>query len=153
MADDFREGDYWVIDDITGFKVRASQTRKMWDGKRVSEKNYETRHPQEFVRAPHDPQTVKDARPRQTAVYIGPLTTELSAAHVAGDTSLTVLSSARMLAGDNISVMCDNNERHLAVIQSVPDAATINILPALPWAASSGNMLFNNTAVADADLG
>lgn len=65
---DYRPGDHYVICDECGFKVRASETRKRWDGVRVCTKDWEPRHPQDFVRGRSDRQRVADPRP-ETADY------------------------------------------------------------------------------------
>jgi hypothetical protein len=53
----FIGGDPYVYCDRTGAKVRLSQTRKEWSGKRVRIEEYEDRHPQDFVRSVVDRQT------------------------------------------------------------------------------------------------
>lgn len=47
-------GDNWLICDICGFKIRASQSRSTWEGRIVCEADWEPRHPQDFVRAKKD---------------------------------------------------------------------------------------------------
>lgn len=64
-----RPGDFWRIDDRSGFKVPASRTRKEWTGEIVDRKSYEARHPQDFVRARRDEQRVPDPRPRPEDVF------------------------------------------------------------------------------------
>lgn len=54
----YKKGDWNVIEDIGGRKVKASKTRKRWDGFRVLDQDYEERHPQDFVRAVPDDQSV-----------------------------------------------------------------------------------------------
>ncbi len=66
----YRPGDHYVICDECGFKVRASDTRKRWDGLRVCSKDFENRHPQDFVRGRHDRQIVRDARPEAPDTFI-----------------------------------------------------------------------------------
>lgn len=56
-------GDNYVICDVCGFKCRASETRKRWDGLRVCKADYESRHPQDGVRGRRDRQRVENARP------------------------------------------------------------------------------------------
>ena len=64
MANEYyKPGDNWVIDDITGFKVRASETVKQWNGLRVHRDWAEMRNPQDFVRGVADLQRVPDPRP------------------------------------------------------------------------------------------
>lgn len=59
----YRPGDFWRIDDRTGFAVRASRTVKEWNGQIVAREDFETRHPQDFVRGRADKQAVPDPRP------------------------------------------------------------------------------------------
>lgn len=68
--DEFVAGDYNVICDRTGFKVKASDTLLEWNGLRVRKADWEQRHPQDFVRGRADRQTVPDARPEQTDVFL-----------------------------------------------------------------------------------
>lgn len=48
------EGEWNVIDDRTGFKIKSSQTNLTWDGFVVSNDNPEPRTPQDFVRSVRD---------------------------------------------------------------------------------------------------
>jgi hypothetical protein len=64
--------DPWCICDLSGIKVRMSQTKKTWDGYRVWEKYWYPKHPQLSVRGVPDHMDVKDARPRQTDVFSYP---------------------------------------------------------------------------------
>lgn len=66
----YRPGDYYLICDECGFKVRASETRKRWDGLRVCAKDWEPRHPQDFVRGRRDRQRVPEPRPEAPDVFI-----------------------------------------------------------------------------------
>lgn len=59
----FIAGDHWVICDVCGFRVRSSATRMRWDRMRVCRQDWETRHPQEKVKAKADRQRVPNARP------------------------------------------------------------------------------------------
>jgi hypothetical protein len=50
-------GDWNAICDICGFQFKASELRENWKHQRVCKDDFETRHPQEFVRArPESPQ-------------------------------------------------------------------------------------------------
>lgn len=66
-------GDFWRICDRCGFKTRASQTFRTWDGLYVCAEDFETRHPQDFVRGRKDVQNVPDPRPESVDVFISPL--------------------------------------------------------------------------------
>lgn len=145
-------GDHYVIDDITGQKVPASDSQKMWNGLIVSRKNWEPRHPQDFVKARPERSIVREARPRPPKTFIGPLDTTIAVAAAIGATSITVASSVRMQAGDFLTIMLDNGEPFRVLLQDVPDASTVTILSGLPCTASAGNMVYDNSAVAQATL-
>ena len=72
MSDLSRPGGHYVICDVCGFKIRASETRKRWDGLRVCTKDWEPRHPQDGVRGQRDRQAVTDARPEPPDVFLAP---------------------------------------------------------------------------------
>lgn len=69
-----RVGRYLIVDDESGIVAYDDQIVKRWDGALVRQKAYETRHPQEFVRARNDPKPLKDVRPavESTAAALGP---------------------------------------------------------------------------------
>ncbi|HET7832363.1 MAG TPA: hypothetical protein VFK88_05310, partial [Gallionella sp.] len=56
-------GDSNAICDCCGFKVKQSQLRKRWDGAMVCSKDFEVRHPQDFMKGRPERNYVKDARP------------------------------------------------------------------------------------------
>lgn len=66
----FKRGDYNVICDQSGFKYKASQTKKQWDGLRVYSGYYEDRHPQDYVSSKEDNQNVPDARPDGPDIFL-----------------------------------------------------------------------------------
>ena len=43
-------GDHYLIDDRTGFRIRASDAIKQWDGSITHKDQHEERHPQDFIR-------------------------------------------------------------------------------------------------------
>lgn len=47
-------GDWNALCDQCGRKFKSSMLRKRWDGMMVCEQDWETRHPQEFVRSVRD---------------------------------------------------------------------------------------------------
>lgn len=55
-------GDWNIIDDDSGFKVKASDVRLRWDGVYVTKESYEERHPQDFIRMPKEDQSVPFVR-------------------------------------------------------------------------------------------
>ncbi len=72
MADDkhYVPGSFYRICDITGFKVRAERTHKMWSGTIRRIQSWEPRQPQDFVKGVRDDQAVSDPRPRQIDRFI-----------------------------------------------------------------------------------
>lgn len=72
----YASGDYHIICDRCGFKVLRSQARKTWDGLIVCRKDWEPRHPQDFVKARSDRQAVRDPRPEQTDSFISTAITQ-----------------------------------------------------------------------------
>lgn len=52
-------GDNYAVCDVCGHEYLASVLRERWDGLVVCPDDYETRHPQEFVRAVQDDQRAK----------------------------------------------------------------------------------------------
>lgn len=72
MADDkhYVPGSFYRICDITGFKVRAERTRKLWSGTIRRIQSWEARQPQDFVKGVRDDQAVPDPRPRQVDRFI-----------------------------------------------------------------------------------
>jgi len=66
-------GDVWAICDLSGIKVRMSETRKTWDGLRVWERYWYEKHPQLSVRGIPDHMAVDDAMARQPDVFTYPV--------------------------------------------------------------------------------
>lgn len=80
MADDrhYVPGDFYRIDDRSGFKVRAKKQRKEWTNLIVDQKLWESRQPQDFVKGVIDDQTVPEARPRPSQdIFVGPISTTI----------------------------------------------------------------------------
>lgn len=67
----YKKGDYNVICDASGFKCKASDTRKQWNGLRVRKDLWESRHPQDRVIVAKDVQSVPDPRPDTDPVFVG----------------------------------------------------------------------------------
>lgn len=58
-----RVGDYLFLDDESGLVHYRSEMRQIWNGTWRHERNFETRQPQEFVRARNDPRALLNVRP------------------------------------------------------------------------------------------
>lgn len=71
----WRVGDHLMRDDESGRVHYASDMVRRWDGHFVRRDQYETRQPQEFVRAYKDPVALTNVRPDQdtgkTCNFIG----------------------------------------------------------------------------------
>ena len=65
----WKKGDHNAQCDICGFHFKASELIKMWNGLYACNADYETRHPQDFVRS--KPETIKPAwvRPDPDSMY------------------------------------------------------------------------------------
>ena len=63
-------GDYNIICDYSGFKIKRSQARMTWDNYLVKKEFWEPRQPQDFVRGRKDNQTVPVARPEQSDRFL-----------------------------------------------------------------------------------
>ena len=63
-------GQFNVTCDVCSRKIKAGQAKKRWDGFIVCPDDFETRHPQDFVRARQDKITVPFSRPIPTLLSI-----------------------------------------------------------------------------------
>ena len=65
----YKPGDWNVIDDFSGFRLKHSQVRRIPGGQTggmlVARERWENQHPQDFVRGEPDSQVVPETRPRQ----------------------------------------------------------------------------------------
>ena len=63
-------GQFNVICDVCGKKIKAGEAKHRWDGFMVCERDFEYRHPQDFVRARQDKISVPFTRPRPVDVFV-----------------------------------------------------------------------------------
>jgi len=70
MKDNYIPGDNWIICERTGFKIRASDAMREWNGAIVRKQSYEPRHPQDFVRGRKDDTRPELVRPEQTDYFL-----------------------------------------------------------------------------------
>lgn len=87
-----RPGDHNVICDRTGYKVKRSECIREWNGLLVRRESWEPRHPQDFVRAFEDDQSVRDPRSEANDRFLEPgdvTADNLNAVH-SGDADYTV---------------------------------------------------------------
>ena len=62
-------GQHNVTCDVCSRKIKAGISKQRWDGFRVCPSCYETRHPQDFVRARQDKISVSFSRPIPTLTF------------------------------------------------------------------------------------
>ena len=55
----WKHGDNWMVCDVCGFEMYASEAKERWDGALVCPEDYEVRHPQDFVKAMPDDMEAK----------------------------------------------------------------------------------------------
>lgn len=62
-------GDWWITCDSCGKKLKASESKKRWDGFQVCPDDWEERQPLDFIRARMDKISVSFQRPLYTPPY------------------------------------------------------------------------------------
>lgn len=65
----FISGEWNITCDVCSKKIKAHQAKQRWDGFIVCEQDYETRQPQDFVRARQDKISVPFQRSRHMPEY------------------------------------------------------------------------------------
>ena len=63
-------GEWNLICDVCGKKVKAGEAKHRWDGFVVCPSDLEQRHPQDFVKARQDKISVSFTRPRPQDVFV-----------------------------------------------------------------------------------
>jgi hypothetical protein len=58
----YKPGAWNVICDVCGFRLKSTDVRKRWDGLMVCHVDYETDHPQKYLRVREDKQAVPFTR-------------------------------------------------------------------------------------------
>lgn len=66
----YKSGDWWIICDVCGKKIKASHAKHRWDGFIVCDKDFEHRHSQDFIRARMDKISVPFTRPRSDDTFV-----------------------------------------------------------------------------------
>ena len=71
MSDNvYKQGDWNAICDICGFKFKASQLRRDYDGRMVCREDWSPKHPQRDLRSVRDDQSVPWTRPEPEDNFI-----------------------------------------------------------------------------------
>lgn len=98
----YQPGNHWLVCDVCGFDYRFSDMKRRWDGAWVCKKDFEERHPQDFVRGRRDHIRVPVARPTST---IGIRSTTLSISASKGAKTISVTSADNISANDSIGIV------------------------------------------------
>ena len=91
----YKPGDWKGICDRCGFTFKASELKKTWDGLMVCDKDWETRHPMDFLKAPKGEKALPWVRPENT------------------DQTTTINSGAGYVDTGNNSIPSGNNDGSL----------------------------------------
>lgn len=64
--------EYNALCDVCGFKKKAKDLRKRWDGYMVCKEDWEPRHPLDFYRTRNDNHILPFIRPDNDGINVGP---------------------------------------------------------------------------------
>jgi hypothetical protein len=124
MANDrwYNPGDNYILDDLSGFKVRVSESRRIPGGQtgnlQVATKRWEAQQPQDLVRGVTDDQSVQIARPRQQNRFTV-VSTNVAAFSDRGSLLITVDDITGFKALDRLQIMLDVGENFQTVLISI----------------------------------
>jgi hypothetical protein len=137
MADDrhYIGGDNYLLDDLSGFKIRASKARIIPGGQTgnlaVSPSRWEPQQPQDFVRGVFDDITVALSRPRQPNQFT--ITgTNVAAFAARGSNVIQVQGIAGFTVFDTLQIMLDNGENATTILVGI-SGLSFTITPVIPW--------------------
>ena len=65
----WKRGQWLAVCDVCGWEFLSGELRERWDGLMVDKACWETRHPQEFIKAVKE-STIPWARPEPTDVFV-----------------------------------------------------------------------------------
>ncbi len=128
----YKPGDNWVLDDFSGFKIRASTARMQWDNRFTAPGHWSPRHPQDLVTGVRDTQTVAIARPRQQNQFTI-VATFATAAALAGANTITVDSSIGFNIGDLCQVILDSGVPFQFTVSSIGGSTISWVGSGLPF--------------------
>lgn len=127
----YKPGDYYVIDDIRGYKVRASHARLQWNNLLTAGSSFSPRQPQDLVVGVVDDQSVPLPRPRQPNRFTIVGTQVIAPAQI-GDLSVTVESTEGFAVADRVQIMLDSGVPFQVVLSAVSSYALSWASPGLP---------------------
>ena len=137
MADDlhFVPGDNYILDDLSGMKIRRSRARIIPGGQTgqlaVAPERWEAQQPQDLVQGVVDDQTVPLARPRQVNRFTV-LGTFVTASAARGALSMQVDSTVGFRAGDVCQVPLDDGNLFQFTVSAIAGNVLSWTSPGLP---------------------
>lgn len=118
----YNPGDNYILDDLSGFKIRASRARKIPGGQTgnllVAPERWEPQQPQDFVRGVPDVQLPDLVRPRQKNRFTI-LATFVTAPSAFMTYVITVDSTEGFAVGNNCQLMLDSGVNQLVAIAAI----------------------------------
>lgn len=66
----YKPGQWNALCDVCGWKFKSAELLERWDGLMVCKKDYETRHPQDFLRVDADDAGIPWSRPQPPDNFI-----------------------------------------------------------------------------------
>jgi hypothetical protein len=70
MPDYYKQGSYNAVCQVCGFYFKAEEIKKRWDGVLACEKDFEHRHPQDFIRARKDGKPLPFVSPEPADTFV-----------------------------------------------------------------------------------
>lgn len=134
-----------MVCDVCGFHYRRSQMKQRWDKAWVCHKDWEPRHPQDFVRGVKEKINVPVARPDSTDFTNS---TTLTANAAKDAFTITVASTTDIADGYSIGIVLDNvildgdETIHWTTVDGDPAALVVTLTEGLISAAASGNTVY-----------
>ena len=139
----FKMGSFYRTSDRTGFPTRAENTRMEWNNLIVEDKVWEPRQPQDLVKGVPDIQSVPDARPLGANVFVGPISVQITAAAVIGQTIIPVQTTFGFYVGAKVGCMTDQDGGSVffTTIAVPPSGFNLQLSQGLPYPMASGNLI------------
>lgn len=133
MADDrhYVGGDWYFLDQNTGFKVRAGKSRLQWNSIRTSGTHWNPRQPQDMVQGVRDEQAPPWAFPRQVNQF-AVVATYVTAFSARGSTSMQVESTVGISVGDTCQAVLDQGSPFTFEVSAIAGNVLSWATPPLP---------------------
>lgn len=70
MRNYYKHGEWNCICDVCGFEYKSTELRKDWRGLMVCDRDFETRHPSDLIKAPRGESTIPWSRPEPADSFV-----------------------------------------------------------------------------------